>query len=353
MRKGENIYRRKDGRYEGRYPIGVSETGRKRYASVYGATKKEVREKLAIAKAKQAKKEALESADITFAEAAKRWMESQANLRATTRSAYLSIVKSHLIPYFGDYTIRQIDSKLKAEGKKAMEEKGLYSKTAGTYIRLLERIIEFNDGDEKKDINKVHEPKRKEVELLDEETWRKLRGFITSDITLTKVGIALIYFLGMKIGEVAALKWEHINIENKTLTVKSVIERVKSSSGEKASTRLAIMEIEERTIPIPKELCRMIKDYKRISRPNYFLVTGSTEAKEPRTIQYRIKQVMEEAGIEGCSTTAIRNTFAINALKKGMNPKALSVILGVNLDRIIRYIDLIEIDLKEEIQKIE
>jgi len=34
-RKGENIYKRKDGRWEGRYKIGVAENGRIRYHSCY------------------------------------------------------------------------------------------------------------------------------------------------------------------------------------------------------------------------------------------------------------------------------------------------------------------------------
>ncbi|MFR1369236.1 MAG: hypothetical protein ACLSA0_03290 [Eisenbergiella massiliensis] len=37
-RKGENIYKRKDGRWEGRYGAGRLPDGRARYRSVYGKT---------------------------------------------------------------------------------------------------------------------------------------------------------------------------------------------------------------------------------------------------------------------------------------------------------------------------
>ena len=43
-RKGENIYKRKDGRWEGRYKNGVAENGRARYHSCYGKTYREVKE---------------------------------------------------------------------------------------------------------------------------------------------------------------------------------------------------------------------------------------------------------------------------------------------------------------------
>lgn len=46
MRKGENIYLRKDGRWEGRYPKGRKIDGRIKYGYVYGKTYTEVRQKM-------------------------------------------------------------------------------------------------------------------------------------------------------------------------------------------------------------------------------------------------------------------------------------------------------------------
>lgn len=45
-RKGENIYKRKDGRWEGRYKVGTA-----KYRSIYGKTYQEVRAKLLVLKA--------------------------------------------------------------------------------------------------------------------------------------------------------------------------------------------------------------------------------------------------------------------------------------------------------------
>ena len=52
-RKGENIYKRKDGRWEGRYHKINMADGRQKYASVYGKTYKEVKEKLFLKKREQ------------------------------------------------------------------------------------------------------------------------------------------------------------------------------------------------------------------------------------------------------------------------------------------------------------
>ncbi len=46
-RRGENIYKRRDGRWEGRYIVGRKPDGRAIYRSVYGASYHSVRQKLA------------------------------------------------------------------------------------------------------------------------------------------------------------------------------------------------------------------------------------------------------------------------------------------------------------------
>lgn len=45
-RKGENIYRRKDGRWEGRYIESRTPPGKANYRSIYGKSYREVKAKL-------------------------------------------------------------------------------------------------------------------------------------------------------------------------------------------------------------------------------------------------------------------------------------------------------------------
>ena len=47
-RRGENIYKRKDGRYEGRYIKAYSIDGKAKNGYVYGKTYSEVKEKLNV-----------------------------------------------------------------------------------------------------------------------------------------------------------------------------------------------------------------------------------------------------------------------------------------------------------------
>ena len=54
-RRGSNIYKRKDGRFEGRVPIGHKEDGSLKYKFVYARTLSEVKEKMATISSRFAK----------------------------------------------------------------------------------------------------------------------------------------------------------------------------------------------------------------------------------------------------------------------------------------------------------
>ena len=56
-RHGENIYKRKDGRYEGRYVIGKTPEGRTRFGYVYARHYAQARRLLLQKKAEQAARE--------------------------------------------------------------------------------------------------------------------------------------------------------------------------------------------------------------------------------------------------------------------------------------------------------
>ena len=67
-RRGENIFKRKDGRWEARYVSGKNEFGKTRYASVYGRSYREVKEKREKASSRQTQSETLKSPKCTFGE---------------------------------------------------------------------------------------------------------------------------------------------------------------------------------------------------------------------------------------------------------------------------------------------
>ena len=49
---------------------------------------------------------------------------------------------------------------------------------------------------------------------------------------------------------------------------------------------------------------------------------------DPRTMQYRFKKILKEAGIESRTFHTLRHTFATNCVENGTDVKALSELLG-------------------------
>lgn len=75
-RRGENIYKRKDGRYEGRYVIGKNADNRTRFGYVYAASYAEVKARLTERKAAQLPrvKECASRRSEAFGEWLERWL---------------------------------------------------------------------------------------------------------------------------------------------------------------------------------------------------------------------------------------------------------------------------------------
>lgn len=99
-RRGENIYKRKDGRWEGRYKCGVDDAGKACYRSVYAKTYQEVREKLV--KLKSTTVNYISSGKRTVKELFEEWLTAvRLKVKPSTYSCYHMKVIKHILPVFG------------------------------------------------------------------------------------------------------------------------------------------------------------------------------------------------------------------------------------------------------------
>ena len=74
-KRGSNIYKRKDGRFEGRVPIGYQDNGKIKYKSVYARTLSEVKEKMSEMYSVRQNR-AVSPMKLTVADAAEQWLSS-------------------------------------------------------------------------------------------------------------------------------------------------------------------------------------------------------------------------------------------------------------------------------------
>ena len=107
-KRGENIYKRKDGRWEGRYIRGRSPSGRAEYGYVYARSYRECRAK------RQQRLESLQelpakTSSLTLNQAAERFLaDKQDKLKQSTLARYAYMLAHYILPALGAVPICQL-----------------------------------------------------------------------------------------------------------------------------------------------------------------------------------------------------------------------------------------------------
>lgn len=117
-RHGENIRKRKDGRWEGRFPVYDEEKGKKVYHSIYAQTYEEVRRRLAaqkspLADAALGTEGSIDSYNIRISVTAERWLEEiKRNRKSSTYIKYSAVYSNHIKPALGQVVLSEITDML-------------------------------------------------------------------------------------------------------------------------------------------------------------------------------------------------------------------------------------------------
>lgn len=110
VQRGNNIYKRKDGRWEGRYKKGRKEDGRLRYGYVYGPSYEEVRQllyqhKLNYQTITQINKECA----LSYEEWSSAWLSQQQKLiKKSTYETYVYKMNRYILPSLGQQRLNQL-----------------------------------------------------------------------------------------------------------------------------------------------------------------------------------------------------------------------------------------------------
>lgn len=322
-KRGENIYKRKDGRWEGRY---LKDS--KKYGYVYGRTYKEVKEKLNYARLNTEKQD-----DKTkLAVLCDKWLTyKEQYIKESSFVKYKNILEKYVKPYFNKISVHKIDEHIIEAFAKSLTVKGYSAKTVKITLSVLEGVFLYS----KIDISiKRLIPKKaqKEIHILTNNDRLKFEKYLLQGQDTYKIGILLSLYTGIRIGELCALKWEDIDLNAGTVKINATLQRIqdfKGISGNK--TRIVITEPKtpsaKRTIPLPDFIIKRLKavDPKNGSA---FLLTGTERFTEPRALTYVFKKYLKESGVPDINFHALRHTFTTRCIENDFEPKALSEILG-------------------------
>lgn len=344
-RKGENIYKRKDGRWEGRYIKGRAEK-KAFYGYVYGKSYRDVRERLQEARNQWEQNPEGEGAgtrQITFEEICGIWLhDSQTTLKESSAVKYRHMLRRYLLPVFGARDIGEISTEdlisfihsLREDG--GAQGQGLSAKTAADIISILKTVRKYALA-RRYPVHFLPEcitikQDRKQMRILSRQEEERLFGYLQSNMTPSNLGILLCLFTGIRLGELCALKWEDISVTSRSLHICKTMQRIHDYRCMERDKRTRIIisapksDCSVRTIPFPEILTGYLEQY---DAPGTYVLTGhAVKYVEPRTMEYRFKSVLDACGIENMNFHALRHTFATRCVEVGFDAKSLSEILG-------------------------
>ncbi len=361
-RRGESVFRRKDGRWEARYPIGKDvTTGKTKYKSVYGDTYSEAKEK----RTQAMRKAYISRSNGCFTEAVRMWLEEkEPDIKEQTYRRYRQCIDSHIIPYFGSIkcsaiTQRTIDDflRLKRLSGRLDGKGGLSQSTIRGMCIILQSILLF--AYQKKlgisEAIQIKKPRveKKKVIVLQYTEQKKLEGILMESPVGSNLAIYLALHSGMRIGEICALRWSDIDFEDRLLFVRSTVIRNKNGQSTIAPPK---SETSQRVIPLTMQLTKLLVAERARSTSEFVFSSPRKEAfLNPRTLQYRFQAMLSQLGISSISFHALRHTFATRWIECGMDVKSLSEVLGhagvqITLDIYVHSSDTLK---REAIEKLE
>lgn len=344
-RRGENIHKRKDGRWEGRYRRGRDDNGRIIYGFVYGKTYREAKEKLWAMGGEQ-QTAPIKQKELEFRQLLYIWLKKNRPYhKRSTMDKYELLIETHIVPELGRIKISRISPDLLCDFSANKLERGRLDGQGGlapSYVRTMMLIIRSTlvYGAEEKICRPLNPPSikignmQKTPDILDLREQRRLEAYLRRTEDGVGVGILLSLYMGLRIGEVCALSWEDMDLENRILYVRHTVMRIRNPYRPAADSPHTLLVLEEpktkcslRCIPIPDRLISTLSKRKMDSDSNY-VVSNQASFMSPRTYEYRFHRILEFAGIRSVNYHVLRHTFATRCVEAGADVKTISELLG-------------------------
>lgn len=347
-KRGTNVYRRKDGRWEARFVEKVGVNGEKKLKSVYGKTYKETLEKRNILM-NQLKISVSKEKGLLFCDIAIAWFATkEKELKLSSRERYQTALNRHIIPELGHLQCDDITTEVVNNfiinmqyNEKNHTEEGLSARTIRNIFGILNEIICYARENLKCNIMvaKITLPK---LTITHRNVFNPESIHIIASAArkshkqdLRCLGILICMYTGLRVGELCALKWSDIHLDTGDIYITRTIQRIKKSNLTDSTKKTYLYEgpakthKSKREIPICSILKEILREHSELYTPSVYVLSGSdTKCVEPRNFQYFFKRFQESQCLPPLNCHALRHTFASMGISMGMDAKTVSELLG-------------------------
>lgn len=273
----------------------------------------------------------------TFSEIASEWKtDKQRFVKETTMAVYGLQLQTHLLPAFGDRTV--IEEKDVQQFVVDKLNKGLSERTTKDVLIVLKMVVRWANKhagwDNRTDWEIIFPTKREqtELEVMTVADQQKIVKYVKDNFSFRNLGLQICLFTGLRIGEVCGLKWSDYNVANNTLTINRTIERIYTTDYGERKSRVVVSTPKtassNRTIPVSKELQKVIKELCKVVNKDYYIISNSEKPMEPRTYRNYYNKVLTQLGIAKLKFHGLRHSFATRCIENNCDYKTVSVLLG-------------------------
>ena len=264
-------------------------------------------------------------------------------LKGGTINKYQNLIDTHIMPELGRVKLSELDSTMintfltkKMTSGRVDHKGGLSASYVRSIMLVISSSIKYAVEEQmclplKTPICKPSTTK-KDLPVLSRDEQKHLEQYLLSDLDNTKAGILISLHTGLRIGEICALTWDDVDLQNHIIKVRHTVARVKNSDARFGSSSCLILDTPKtaastRDIPISSALLPILTIINN-QASSKFVVSNSETFLSPRTFEYRYHRLLEESGIASINYHALRHTFATRCIEAGVDVKSLSEMLG-------------------------
>jgi integrase len=175
--------------------------------------------------------------------------------------------------------------------------------------------------------NPVHDlalPRRekRQAKVIPKNDFAKILAVDTSaDMLATMCKVILM--TGLRRGEALGLKWEDVDLDNATASIRRAI--VATSVGVVNSQTKT--EQSERVIPLPSIVVSLLKSL-QANKQEFIFTKEDGSLYHPYSVRKGIARLLEKAGLDKVKVHELRHSYATMLLKLGENLKVVQEVLG-------------------------